>query len=159
MLMVRRLQLYTERNLPRPTEPQPMELPPRVSYTLLPSIAYSIILTNTTSLLEHTKTPLSNLLTFCNDFAPLSPTDKRIPTKDEVSEQISSSHALEILAEIYAEQKDYARVNLALDLLVERFDRIRKNYWEWRRGELVSQGAGAGSEGSGSAAAGVSVGA
>jgi protein farnesyltransferase/geranylgeranyltransferase type-1 subunit alpha len=53
------------------------------------------------------------------------------------AEDVRSSHALDLIADIRATSKsDSAR--RALDLLAERFDPIRANYWKWRMDQLPS---------------------
>ncbi|KAL8960964.1 MAG: hypothetical protein Q9193_002408 [Seirophora villosa] len=47
-----------------------------------------------------------------------------------------SSHALDFLADCWAEEKEAAKAGKALELLAKRFDPIRKNYWNYRRGLL-----------------------
>jgi len=49
---------------------------------------------------------------------------------------VRSSHALDLLADILAEEKSAEQASQALDLLVKRYDPIRKNYWEYRKGLL-----------------------
>lgn len=56
--------------------------------------------------------------------------------KGEGEEEVRSSHALDFLAEVWAEEGKGELADKALRLLGERYDRIRKNYWEWRRGLL-----------------------
>jgi protein farnesyltransferase/geranylgeranyltransferase type-1 subunit alpha len=53
-------------------------------------------------------------------------------------DEIRSSHALDCLADVWADQKDAARATRALQLLAERFDPIRRNYWKWRIGLIES---------------------
>lgn len=48
-------------------------------------------------------------------------------------ENVTSTHALEVLAEIYAENGDNEKADLCLRRLGEKWDRIRLGYWEWRR--------------------------
>ncbi|KAK1754525.1 hypothetical protein QBC47DRAFT_384149 [Echria macrotheca] len=48
-------------------------------------------------------------------------------------EEVTSTHALDLLAEIYAEKGDKERADLCLRRLGEKWDRIRVGYWEWRR--------------------------
>jgi protein farnesyltransferase/geranylgeranyltransferase type-1 subunit alpha len=55
--------------------------------------------------------------------------------KDD-SEDVKSSHALDLLAEIYAEQGQNDKAALALRRLAEKWDKIRAGYWEWRLREL-----------------------
>ncbi|KAK3945189.1 hypothetical protein QBC46DRAFT_360711 [Diplogelasinospora grovesii] len=56
----------------------------------------------------------------------------------EGKEDVKSTHALDLLAEIYAEKGDTAKADLCLRRLAERYDRIRVGYWEWRRKCLSS---------------------
>ncbi len=51
----------------------------------------------------------------------------------EQNEDVKSTHALDLLAEIYAEKGDKEKADLALRRLAEKWDRIRVGYWEWRR--------------------------
>ena len=51
----------------------------------------------------------------------------------EESEEVRSTHALDLLAEIYAEKGDKAKAELCLDRLANKWDPIRKGYWEWKR--------------------------
>jgi protein farnesyltransferase/geranylgeranyltransferase type-1 subunit alpha len=49
---------------------------------------------------------------------------------------IRSSHALDLLAEVYAEEKAEEQAATALDLLAEKFDPMRVNYWAYRKSLL-----------------------
>lgn len=51
-------------------------------------------------------------------------------------DKVRSSHALDLLADIYAQEKENERAGRALELLARRYDPIRKNYWNYRRGLL-----------------------
>lgn len=51
----------------------------------------------------------------------------------EGEEDVLSTHALDLLAEIYAEKGDKERADLSLRRLGEKWDQIRLGYWEWRR--------------------------
>jgi len=51
-------------------------------------------------------------------------------------EGVQSTHALDLLAEIYAEKGDKEKADLCLRRLGEKWDRIRIGYWEWRRKQL-----------------------
>jgi protein farnesyltransferase/geranylgeranyltransferase type-1 subunit alpha len=52
------------------------------------------------------------------------------------SEEVKSSHALDLLAEVYAEKGETEKATLALKRLADKWDRIRAGYWDWRRREL-----------------------
>ena len=54
----------------------------------------------------------------------------------EKEDEVRSSHALDLLADVYAEEKDKERSGKALELLASRYDPIRKNYWNYRRSLL-----------------------
>lgn len=62
---------------------------------------------------------------------------------DEDKEKVTSSHGLEMMAEIYAEKGDKDRADLCLRRLGEKWDRIRLGYWQWRRQVLSVQKEGA----------------
>lgn len=62
----------------------------------------------------------------------------KIPEDGE--EDIRSSHALDFLADVWAEEGKIEKADEALLLLGDKYDRIRKNYWEWRRGMLKEEG-------------------
>ncbi|XXH00625.1 hypothetical protein Hte_006973 [Hypoxylon texense] len=49
------------------------------------------------------------------------------------AEEVRSSHALDLLADIYKEAGEKEKADLALRRLGEKWDRIRKGYWEYRR--------------------------
>ncbi|KAB5575457.1 hypothetical protein GE09DRAFT_1215232 [Coniochaeta sp. 2T2.1] len=51
----------------------------------------------------------------------------------EEEEEVRSTHALDLLAEIYAEEGDMEKADLALRRLSERWDPVRAGYWAWRR--------------------------
>ena len=48
-------------------------------------------------------------------------------------EDVRSTHALDLLAEIYAEKGEKEKADLSLRRLGQKWDRIRVGYWEWRR--------------------------
>jgi protein farnesyltransferase/geranylgeranyltransferase type-1 subunit alpha len=57
---------------------------------------------------------------------------------------VYSSHALDLLADIYAEEKDSKdEAEKALDLLATRYDPIRANYWNFRKSLLGQSAVGA----------------
>jgi len=74
---------------------------------------------------------LSSLECFAGEFV-------KIPEEGE--EEIMSSHALDFLADAWSEQGKIEKADKALGLLGEKYDRIRKNYWEWRRSLLKDSG-------------------
>ncbi|CAN8095169.1 unnamed protein product [Discula destructiva] len=61
---------------------------------------------------------------------------------EEGEEKVTSSHALEMLAEIYAEKGELDKADLALRRLGQRWDRIRLGYWQWRRQMLKEEAVG-----------------
>jgi protein farnesyltransferase/geranylgeranyltransferase type-1 subunit alpha len=67
---------------------------------------------------------LSSQECFANEFV-------KIPEDGE--EDIRSSHALDFLADVWAEEGKTEKADEALRLLGDKYDRIRKNYWDWRR--------------------------
>ncbi|KAK2629990.1 hypothetical protein QTJ16_000810 [Diplocarpon rosae] len=62
---------------------------------------------------------------------------------EDGEEEVQSSHALDFLADVWREQGEVAKADRALVLLGDRYDRIRKNYWDWRR-SLLKQNDGGG---------------
>ena len=54
----------------------------------------------------------------------------------EKEDEVRSSHALDFLADVYAEEEHKERSAKALELLARRYDPIRKNYWDYRRSLL-----------------------
>ena len=54
----------------------------------------------------------------------------------EEEDEVRSSHALDFLADLYAEEQEKERSGKALELLARRYDPIRKNYWDYRRNLL-----------------------
>ncbi|KAL8709068.1 MAG: hypothetical protein Q9220_006089 [cf. Caloplaca sp. 1 TL-2023] len=67
----------------------------------------------------------------CKDFAEEFVGDMRVG-----GEGCRSSHALDFLADCWAEEKEAEKAGLALEMLARRWDPIRKNYWNYRRGLL-----------------------
>lgn len=57
---------------------------------------------------------------------------KSLGTEEE-EEEVRSTHALDLLAEIYAEQGEREKADLCLKRLAEKWDPIRAGYWGWRR--------------------------
>ncbi|MCJ1309146.1 CAAX geranylgeranyltransferase alpha subunit [Agyrium rufum] len=56
--------------------------------------------------------------------------------EEEGRNGVTSSHALEFLADVWAEEKEKERAEKALDLLAQKYDPIRKNYWRFKKGLL-----------------------
>lgn len=52
---------------------------------------------------------------------------------EEVEEDVKSTHALDLLTEIWAERGEKEKADMGLGRLAEKWDRIRVGYWEWRR--------------------------
>lgn len=71
--------------------------------------------------------PLGTLEEFAGEFASVP---------EEGEEDVKSSHALDLLADVWTEKGEKARADRAWRLLGEKYDPIRKNYWEWKRGQL-----------------------
>ncbi|KAI9767570.1 MAG: CAAX geranylgeranyltransferase alpha subunit [Geoglossum simile] len=78
--------------------------------------------------LRKSNRPLSTLQEFAARFAPLDSPD-----------EVKSSHALDILADIFAETKGKKEDAVkALDLLAQRYDPIRASYWRYRKAQLTT---------------------
>jgi protein farnesyltransferase/geranylgeranyltransferase type-1 subunit alpha len=71
--------------------------------------------------------PLLSLKPLAVKYAPL-----------DVPDEIKSSYALDLLADIHAEGQRADEAGAALDLLASRYDPIRANYWMWRKEQLGS---------------------
>jgi protein farnesyltransferase/geranylgeranyltransferase type-1 subunit alpha len=54
----------------------------------------------------------------------------------DVDEGVRSSHALDLLADIYAEEGEVRRARRTLEALGRRWDPVRKGYWDYRAGLL-----------------------
>lgn len=61
----------------------------------------------------------------------------------EAKEKVTSTHGLELLAEVYAEKGEGDEADLCLKRLGEKWDRIRLGYWQWRRQMLKDEKVGA----------------
>lgn len=70
---------------------------------------------------------LSSVEQFVNEFIG------NLGVLDDEKEDVKSTHALDLLSEIWAEKGEKERADLALKRLAEKWDRIRVGYWEWRR--------------------------
>ncbi|KAI5867301.1 protein prenylyltransferase [Durotheca rogersii] len=55
---------------------------------------------------------------------------------DDNAEEVRSSHALDLLADIYKEAGEKEQALLCLTRLSFKWDRIRRGYWEYRKGLL-----------------------
>ncbi|KAF2015842.1 protein prenylyltransferase [Aaosphaeria arxii CBS 175.79] len=75
--------------------------------------------------------PLSALQHFALEFAD---------PENRPDDDVFSSHALDLLADIYAAAGKTELAVKALDLLATRYDPIRKTYWEYRKGLLEAEG-------------------
>lgn len=69
--------------------------------------------------------PLSDIKAFALEFASVDQADK-----------VSSSHALDLLAETYAKEGQTQNAAKAYDLLSSKYDPIRANYWEYLKGQM-----------------------
>ncbi|KAK5133077.1 hypothetical protein LTR08_008187 [Meristemomyces frigidus] len=54
----------------------------------------------------------------------------------EHPDEVGSSFALDMLADILVEERETAQAGRALELLATRYDPIRKNYWSYRKEQL-----------------------
>ena len=70
--------------------------------------------------------PLSSLKDFAREFVDLR----------EEGEVVRSSHALDFLADVWTEEGRRDDADRALRLLGNRYDRVRRGYWEWKRKQL-----------------------
>lgn len=69
---------------------------------------------------------MASLKDFANEFADLQRPD-----------DIYSSHALDLLADVYAEEGNSREQAIkALDLLADKYDPIRVQYWNYRKEQL-----------------------
>ena len=69
--------------------------------------------------------PPTALKAFALEFASLDRPD-----------DVTSSHALEVLADSYAAEGDTEKATKAFDLLIHRFDPVRARYWDWMKSSL-----------------------
>ena len=79
-------------------------------------------------ILRHRQMSLDTLESFASEFAPI-----------EDPEDIRSSHALDLLADINADKSNGSgkdRAFKAWDMLATKFDPIRRNYWNYRKEQL-----------------------
>jgi protein farnesyltransferase/geranylgeranyltransferase type-1 subunit alpha len=75
--------------------------------------------------------PLAALEGFVAQFVRLGDAECR-------GDDVKSSHALDFLADAWAEMGEWEKADRALVLLEEKYDRIRGSYWAWRR-EMVNE--------------------
>lgn len=54
----------------------------------------------------------------------------------EEGETVKSSHALDLLADVYREKGDKDRAKLCLQRLAEKWDPVREGYWKYKAAEL-----------------------
>ena len=96
------------------------------------------------AILRHTSTPLSDLASFAEGFVTpeslLSHSNNNNnnnnntnSNNESTENQIKSSHALDFLADAYAERGENEKADKVLELLGTKADPIRRNYWEFRR--------------------------
>ncbi|KAH6612675.1 hypothetical protein C7974DRAFT_82635 [Boeremia exigua] len=79
-----------------------------------------------TGILRAGQQPKSAVKSFAAEFADI-----------ESPDEVYSSHALDLLADIYAEEENNKESAVkALDLLATRYDPIRANYWNYRKSLL-----------------------
>lgn len=74
---------------------------------------------------EHNNRNLAELEQFCIGKADIS------------TDNVSSSYALELLARIYSQQKKSKEADQAYDLLISKYDPIRRNYWNFQKKKLM----------------------
>jgi len=79
-------------------------------------------------LVRRTKKPWSTIADIALEFASV-----------DDPERIRSTHALDVLAEVYAaDAATEQRARAALDLLATKYDPIRANYWNYRQAVMTS---------------------
>ncbi|KAF2474885.1 farnesyltransferas-like protein [Lindgomyces ingoldianus] len=81
-------------------------------------------------IIRHAKLPTSTVKSFILAFADL-----------EKPDEVYSSHALDLLADIYIEENKKDKAMKVLDLLANKYDPIRAHYWNYRKGLLEETGA------------------
>ncbi|KYK57242.1 hypothetical protein DCS_04249 [Drechmeria coniospora] len=69
--------------------------------------------------------------TTVSDFA-----DQFVSGLGEEDEKVQSSHALDLLSEVYSEKKETTKAKLCLQRLWEKWDPVREGYWKHRASEL-----------------------
>ena len=73
------------------------------------------------------------------DLAELEDFAKQYAEVDGPLDKIRSSHALELLADIWSANGDPGHARKALEILAEKLEPIRKGYWEYRMQQLPAQ--------------------
>lgn len=73
--------------------------------------------------------PVSTVTEFAEQF---------VTALGEEKEEVTSSHALELLAESFKEKGDLEKAKLSLTRLAERWDPVREGYWKYRLSQLDS---------------------
>ncbi|TVY89152.1 Protein farnesyltransferase/geranylgeranyltransferase type-1 subunit alpha, partial [Lachnellula willkommii] len=74
---------------------------------------------------------LASLESFAGEFVKI---------REGEEEDVRSSHALDFLADVWAEKGENVKADKALGLLGDKYDRVRKNYWDWKRAGLKEVG-------------------
>ena len=73
--------------------------------------------------------PMTSLKRFASEFASI-----------EYPDEVRSSHALDLLVDIFTEHDNGNEDAVkALELLADRYDPIRANYWNWRKSRLIEK--------------------
>lgn len=94
--------------------------------------------------LDKSESPLEEVQAFAEEFAGVEKMD---------GDAVASSHALDLLAEIYGVQGKQEVAGKAYELLAKKYDPIRANYWDYLREQLGEGGGVAASAASATAAA------
>ena len=81
------------------------------------------ILTNHLSVVIELKVPLNTLHSLYTPYVHLD---------NDIVHDISSTHALELLADIYADQGQKVKAHDAYKLLADKYDTLRRGFWDWR---------------------------
>ena len=79
--------------------------------------------TNHVSIVIELKLPIGTLQPLCIPYVHID---------DGTIHDISSTHALELLADIYLEQRQKAKAHDAFKLLADKYDTLRRGFWDWR---------------------------